>query len=68
MNFKIAFAVCICMLIFFSFPAMAEFEVPEGAITFESLGISGTYDDNATKSQTKEVTLHFSHQNEVKIV
>ncbi|MDY6931703.1 MAG: hypothetical protein SVJ22_07315 [Halobacteriota archaeon] len=47
---------------------MAEFEVPEGAITFESLGISGTYDDNATKSQTKEVTLHFSHPNEVKIV
>jgi hypothetical protein len=47
---------------------MAAFEVPEGAITFESLGISGTYDNNATKFQTKEITLHFSEPSEVKII
>jgi len=55
-------------LILVSMPVTAVFEVPEGAIVFESLGLSETYDCNTSKCQTKEVTLQFAEPSEIKIV
>lgn len=68
MNWKMGFVVCVCVLISSSLPVMAVFEVPEGAVTFESLGLSRTYDSDTAKFQTKEVTLQFAEPSEVKIV
>ena len=68
MDGKIGFMICVCALILFSAPATAEFEVPEDAATFEYLGLSGNYDDDAVKCQTKEATLQFTEPNEVEIV
>lgn len=68
MNGKIGFMICVCALILFSAPATAEFEVPEDAVTFEYLGLSGNYDADAVKCQTKEATLQFTEPNEVEIV
>ena len=68
MNGKIGFMICVCALILSSAPATAEFEVPEDAVTFEYLGLSGTYDADAAKCQTKEATLQFTEPNEVEIV
>ena len=67
MKGKMGFMVCVCAMILFSVPATAVFEVPEGAVTFESLGVSGTYDADAIRCQTKEVTLRFAEPNEVQI-
>lgn len=68
MKGKIGFVVCVCALILHSVPATAVLEVPEGAVTFESLDLSGTYDADAIKCQTKEVTLRFAEPSDVKII
>ena len=68
MDGKIGFMICVCALILSLAPATAAFEVPDDAVTFEHLGLSGTYDDDAAKCQTKEATLQFTETNEVEIV
>ena len=62
--------VVLCMFAFLLIlmPATAVFEVPEGAITFESLGLSETYNGDTSIYQTKEVTLPFSEPSEINIV
>lgn len=61
-------ALYLFALVLVSMPVIAVFEVPEGAIIFESLGLSETYDCNTSKCQTKEATLQFAEPNEIKIV
>ncbi|TFH46075.1 MAG: hypothetical protein E4G94_03255, partial [ANME-2 cluster archaeon] len=68
MKREIGLVVFILILMMVSMPAVAVFEVPEGAITFQSLGLSETYDGETTKYQTKEVTLRFAEPGEIKIV
>lgn len=68
MDGKIGFMICVCALILSLAPATAAFEVPDDAVTFEHLGLSGTYDADAAKCQTKEATLQFTEPNEVEIV
>lgn len=62
--------VVLCIFTFFliSMPAAAAFEAPEGAITFDSLGLSETYYGDTVIYQTKEVTLQFANPNEINIV
>ena len=60
--------LCIFAFLLILIPAAAVFEVPEGAITFESLGLSETYNGDTSIYQTKEVTLPFAEPSEINIV
>ena len=60
--------LCIFVLMLVLLPAAAVFEVPEDAVTFESLGLSETYDGDTTKYQTKEVTMQFAEPNKIQFV
>lgn len=60
--------LCIFAFLLILMPAAAVFEVPEGAITFESLGLSETYNGDTSIYQTKEVTLPFAEPSEINIV
>jgi len=60
--------LCIFTFLLISMPAAAVFEVPDGAITFDSLGLSETYNSDSIIFQTKEVTLQFAEPSEIDIV
>jgi len=58
----------IFMFLFILMPETAVFEVPEGAKTFESLGLSETFNGDTTKYQTKNVALNIAEPNETKML